>query len=105
MWNLSISTYMASNDCRIYVNELFIFICRKPELALNRFKTTLQDITFIFSAFDNDLLRNHEENRHFNQAYKNQFIGQPFAKRAPIDTVSGLLDTLSYLSKIYRGGF
>ena len=38
--------------------------------------------------------RNYEENRHINGPIKSQLIGGPFCKRAPIDTVFGLLERL-----------
>ena len=68
-------------------------------------KTTIEDINCIFVAFCNNLLHNRGKNGHYNRLIKSGHLLGGFAKEAPNDTVSGLLDTLMHYLKVYRGGF
>ena len=48
MWNMAISTFMASKFCTI---EEFLFLFGKKEQTQNFLKTTLEDINFDFRSF------------------------------------------------------
>ena len=84
---------------------MFLFFYRKEEQARNVLKTTIEDINCVFLAFCNNSLRNCGKNWHYVQAYENWLFARGFAKGAPNDTVSGLLDTLMHYLKVYRGVF
>ena len=106
MWDMSISTFMASAGSKIFVTfKCFFFFHRKEERARNILKTTIEDINCVFVAFCNNLLHNRSKNWHYVQAYKNWLFAWGFAQGAPNDTLFGLLDTLMHYLKVYRGGF
>ena len=63
MWNMSISTFMASASANFRDFEAFLFLFGKTKQAQIFLETTLEDINFHLRAFCYNSLYNCGENR------------------------------------------